>query len=167
MALQLINAMATTCPCHLLSHHAAGGMPGPSLTLTDKPAKQERFWFCMAPANLRNPRIAAALLQFATRYAARQMVALDVAMPTSTPSSADGLMEMEATHQVRLSVHLQCFPVQFVHGSCQHSGIQIGSSSWAIVLFDAKGAGRELAHVHIHMHMLTIMHRPLSLHRCA
>ena len=53
----------------------------------------------MAPANLRNPSIAAALLQFATRYAAKQPVAVDVAIPASVPNSAEGLMDTEATHQ--------------------------------------------------------------------
>ena len=54
----------------------------------------------MAPANMRDPRIAAALLQFATCYASRQVVSLDIAISSKVPKTADGLMEMEATHQV-------------------------------------------------------------------
>ena len=54
----------------------------------------------MAPANMRDPRIAAALLHFATRYAARETVSLDMTHPTRAPKSPDGLMEMEASHQV-------------------------------------------------------------------
>ncbi|KAK9815173.1 hypothetical protein WJX73_009704 [Symbiochloris irregularis] len=61
---------------------------------------QDRFLFCMAPANLRDPRVASALLHFATRYAAREAVTLDMHAPMAAPKSSDGLMEMELTHQV-------------------------------------------------------------------
>lgn len=60
----------------------------------------------MAPANLRDARVAAALLQFATRYAAQQTVPFDVAIPGGVPGSPDKLMAMEATHQVsRIGPH--------------------------------------------------------------
>jgi hypothetical protein len=62
---------------------------------------QERFWFCMAPCNLRNPAGSAALLRFAERYAARQPVSAEVAFRARVPATSDELHDLEAAHQVR------------------------------------------------------------------
>lgn len=69
-----------------------------------------RFDFCMAPANIRDPRMAAALLHFAARYAHGLPATLDIALPDTPPSTAEELRHVEATHQVCLvveSVHAQ------------------------------------------------------------
>ena len=61
---------------------------------------QERLSFCMAPVNLRDPRIAAAMLQFATRYADKQPVELRVDVQQSLPRTPQELQQMETVHQV-------------------------------------------------------------------
>lgn len=61
---------------------------------------QERFWFCMAPANLRNPVSSAALMRFAKKYAAREPVGADVPFKEKTPMTSEELCELEAVHQV-------------------------------------------------------------------
>ncbi len=85
---------------------------------------QERYWFCMAPANLRNPVAAAALARFAARYAARQPVTADVAFRERPPLTSDELCDLEAAHQVR------CSPLA-------HSGFrgeQVGSAKSQVLL---------------------------------
>lgn len=54
----------------------------------------------MAPANIRDPRMAAALLHFAARYAHGLPAGLDIALPNTPPSTAEELRHIEATHQV-------------------------------------------------------------------
>ena len=54
----------------------------------------------MAPVNLRDPRMASALLQFATRYAAKQVVHLGIRDREGLPGTPDELQHMEVTHQV-------------------------------------------------------------------
>ena len=60
---------------------------------------KERYDFAMAPANMRDPRIAAALLQFAARYAAGGVVDCVLALPRRDPQNVDELRHMEAAHQ--------------------------------------------------------------------
>ncbi len=67
----------------------------PNLSLKD------RYDFCMAPANASDPRMAAALLQFATRYAANAMVDCLLAIPTKPPENVEELRHLEAAHQAR------------------------------------------------------------------
>lgn len=62
---------------------------------------QERFWFCMAPANLRNPVASAALMRFAQKYAARKPVGADIHFSQKTPATSEEMCEMEAVHQVQ------------------------------------------------------------------
>ncbi len=64
-------------------------------------AVQERFWFCMAPANLRNPVAAAALMRFAKKYAAREPASADVPFKEKMPTTSEELCELEAVHQVQ------------------------------------------------------------------
>jgi hypothetical protein len=54
----------------------------------------------MAPANLRNPVSAAALLRFAQKYAAKQIVPVDVPWKDRVPKTSEELCELEAAHQV-------------------------------------------------------------------
>ena len=54
----------------------------------------------MAPANIRDSRMAAALLHFAARYAHGLPATLDVALPQEPPKTAEELRHIEATHQV-------------------------------------------------------------------
>ena len=61
---------------------------------------QERFWFCMAPANLRSPSSAAALMHYAKKYAARQPVSADITFREKMPTTPEELCELEAAHQV-------------------------------------------------------------------
>lgn len=76
----------------------------------------------MAPANLRDPRVASALLHFATRYAERETVTLDMHAPMTAPKSSDGLMEMEATHQVWTAARTLAFAA-CVHQQLPLSGV--------------------------------------------
>lgn len=59
----------------------------------------------MAPANLRNPVSAAALLRFAQKYAAKQIVPVDVPWKDRVPKTSEELCELEAAHQVCLLFH--------------------------------------------------------------
>ncbi len=62
----------------------------------------------MAPANLRNPVAAAALLRFAQKYAAKQQVPVDVPWKDRVPQTSQELCDLEAAHQV-CSLLLQRF----------------------------------------------------------
>ena len=68
-------------------------------------AVQERFWFCMAPANLRSPVSAAALMRFAQKYAARKPVSADIPFKEKTPATSEEMCELEAVHQVQPASH--------------------------------------------------------------
>ncbi|BDA46196.1 ATP-dependent RNA helicase SUPV3L1, mitochondrial [Coccomyxa sp. Obi] len=70
------------------------------LAKVDGLSLQERFWFCMAPANLRNPVLSAALLRFAQKYAAKETVAADISWKDRIPQTSEDLCELEAAHQV-------------------------------------------------------------------
>lgn len=59
-----------------------------------------RFDFCMAPAQIRDSRMAAALLHFAARYSNGMPATLDIALPSQVPVTAEELRQIEATHQV-------------------------------------------------------------------
>ncbi len=61
-----------------------------------------RFDFCMAPAQMRDSRMAAALLHFASRYAHGMPAALELALPDQVPTTAEELRHIEATHQVHI-----------------------------------------------------------------
>ena len=54
----------------------------------------------MAPVNIRDPRMAAALLHFAARYAHGMPATLDIALPDLVPITSEELRHIEATHQV-------------------------------------------------------------------
>ena len=61
----------------------------------------------MAPANIRDSRMAAALLHFAARYSNGMPATLDIALPDQVPATAEELRHIEATHQV-CQRRLQC-----------------------------------------------------------
>ena len=63
---------------------------------------QERYWFCTAPANLHDTDSAAELLRFASSFAARQPVLLDVSRAGSVrvPNTAEQLRTLETRHNV-------------------------------------------------------------------
>ena len=54
----------------------------------------------MAPAQIRDSRMAAALLHFAARYSNGMPATLDIALPDQVPATAEELRQIEATHQV-------------------------------------------------------------------
>ena len=60
----------------------------------------------MAPANIRDARMGAALLHFAARYAHGLPATLDIALPHTPPTTAEELRHVEATHQVSLGLVL-------------------------------------------------------------
>ena len=68
---------------------------------------QERWWFALAPANMRSPKAVAALVHFAAQYAARKVVTLDVLVPKFSPRNADELFVLEDAHSVRAA----CVPL--------------------------------------------------------
>ena len=92
---------------HLFTTSVMGECPAPLTAPWAHAPPQERYWFCMAPANLRNPVSAAALARFATRYAARQPVAADVAFRERPPATSDELCDLEAAHQVPRLIRLR------------------------------------------------------------
>lgn len=63
---------------------------------------QERYWFCTAPATLHDTDSAAELLRFASSFAARQPVLLDVSRAGSVrvPNTAEQLRTLETRHNV-------------------------------------------------------------------
>lgn len=62
---------------------------------------QDRYNFCMAPVNIRDPLAVGEILQHARRYAAGQRVPLDVDVPSGAPSNHHELKVLEMAHQVR------------------------------------------------------------------
>ncbi|DBA92452.1 TPA: hypothetical protein ACH3X1_002686 [Trebouxia sp. C0004] len=66
----------------------------------DNLSLEDRFDFCMAPAQIRDSRMAAALLHFAARYSNGMPATLDIALPDQVPVTAEELRQIEATHQV-------------------------------------------------------------------
>ncbi|KAL0019761.1 hypothetical protein WJX79_003104 [Trebouxia sp. C0005] len=66
----------------------------------DNLSLEDRFDFCMAPAQIRDSRMAAALLHFAARYSSGMPATLDIALPDQVPTTAEELRQIEATHQV-------------------------------------------------------------------
>ena len=59
----------------------------------------------MAPANLRSPASAAALMLYAKKYAARQPVSADISFREKMPTTPEELCELEAAHQVLCHKH--------------------------------------------------------------
>ena len=64
---------------------------------------QERYWFCIAPANLRNAVSSAALMRFAKKYVAREPVEADISFEEKIPATSEEMCELEAVHQVKLT----------------------------------------------------------------
>ena len=84
----------------------------------------------MAPANIRDPRMGAALLHFAARYAHGLPAKLDIALPDTPPTTAEELRHVEATHQVCLVVQVVGAEAPFMSGPyhlCLH-GYQLTCS---------------------------------------
>ena len=93
------------------------------------PWAQERFCLCMAPANLRSPASAAALMLYAKKYAARQPVSADITYREKMPTTPEELCELEAVHQVlchKLRWIDSCSELPFLSGLV--SPVQCGTS---------------------------------------
>lgn len=85
--------------------HSSLILKGSSLEVCPSQAcslSQEKFTFCNAPVNVREPRQTACLLHFATRYANKLPVNLEVVATDKVPATADELQHMESLHQVQL-----------------------------------------------------------------
>ena len=61
---------------------------------------EDRYRFAMSPCNTRIPSAMAALLHFATAYAARTPVPLDMAVPERVPANSEELRRLEESYQV-------------------------------------------------------------------
>eukprot|EP00887_Chlorella_sp_A99_P002877 scaffold6.g2877.t1 len=61
---------------------------------------KDMYSFCTAPASATDPRLGAALLQFAARYSRGMPVTLGVAVPRRLPANVEELKHLEAAHQV-------------------------------------------------------------------
>jgi ATP-dependent RNA helicase SUPV3L1/SUV3 len=72
---------------------AAGVLAGLSLSLADS------YSFCTAPASSRDPRLTAALLHYAARYARGHPVVMPVLLPSLVPANAAEMAHFEAAHQ--------------------------------------------------------------------
>ena len=64
---------------------------------------EDRYRFAMSPCNTRNAAAMTSLLHFATAYAARTPVPLDVPVPDRVPASSEELKRLEETYQVLCS----------------------------------------------------------------
>lgn len=64
------------------------------MTLTD------RFTFCMAPVNLRNPLARRVYIDYATAHARNESVALDIYLPKYAPQTAEALRDVEIKAQI-------------------------------------------------------------------
>jgi len=96
----------------------------------------EMFTLCMAPATLKDSRIAAALLHFARQYAAGQPSTLDIHLGDAVPTNAAELQELEAAYQiVSLWLWLSC---RFVEGAFpgRETAVAMGEHICALI---AKG----------------------------
>ncbi|KMZ56797.1 ATP-dependent RNA helicase, mitochondrial (SUV3) [Zostera marina] len=71
----------------------------PNLTL------EERFNFCFAPVNIRNPKAMYHLLNFASRYSEKRPVNFEFDVPKSSAQNDSELLDLEGKHQV-LSMYL-------------------------------------------------------------
>lgn len=61
---------------------------------------KDRYDFCMAPVNLRDPVAVGEVLGHARRYAAGKRVPLDVQLPSQSPTNHHELRVWETAHQV-------------------------------------------------------------------
>ena len=70
--------------------------------------------FCNAPVRVKEPKHAAVLLHFATTYASKQPVELQVRAPDGVPETPEQLHHMENLHQARYSApHFRA--IHFLH----------------------------------------------------
>ena len=89
---------------------------------------QEKFTFCNSPVNVREPRQTACLLHFATRYARKLPVNLEINVPERIPSGADELQQMEGLHQATL-LALLSLPFECIRYCLHCSNLQLAISS--------------------------------------
>lgn len=61
---------------------------------------QDRYNFCMAPVNIRDPNAVGEILDHARRYAAGQRVPLDMDLPSTAPTNHHELRIFENAHQL-------------------------------------------------------------------
>lgn len=61
---------------------------------------KDRFTFCMAPANLRNPLARRVYIDYATAHALDQSVKLDIYLPKHAPQTAESLRDVEIKAQI-------------------------------------------------------------------
>ncbi|KAJ6806100.1 ATP-dependent RNA helicase SUV3L, mitochondrial [Iris pallida] len=66
---------------------------------------EDRFNFCFAPVNIRDPKAMFHLLKFASHYSQNQPVGLAVGMPKGSARNDSELLDLETKHQV-LSMYL-------------------------------------------------------------
>jgi hypothetical protein len=63
-------------------------------------ALPDAYNFSCAPASATDPRLAAALLHFASKYAGGTPCTLDIHIPNAVPANIDELRHLESAHQV-------------------------------------------------------------------
>lgn len=61
---------------------------------------QDRYNFCLAPVNIRDPLAVTEILEHARRFAAGKRVPLDVDLPSGSPANHHELKVLETAHQV-------------------------------------------------------------------
>lgn len=61
---------------------------------------KDRFTFCMAPVNLRNPLARRVFIDYATAHAQDQSVQLDIYLPKYAPQTAESLRDVEIKAQI-------------------------------------------------------------------
>lgn len=66
---------------------------------------EDRFNFCFAPVNIRDPKAMYHLLKFASSYSQKVPVGIAMGMPKGSAQNDSELLDLESRHQV-LSVYL-------------------------------------------------------------
>ncbi|KAH7683964.1 RNA helicase protein [Dioscorea alata] len=66
---------------------------------------QERFNFCFAPVNIRDPKAMYHLLRFASHYSEKRLVGIAMGMPKGSAKNDAELLDLETKHQI-LSMYL-------------------------------------------------------------
>lgn len=72
----------------------------PGLTL------KERYNFCFAPVNIRDPKAMYHLLRFASYYSQKKPVSIAMGMPRGSAKNDAELLDLETKHQVSSSLYL-------------------------------------------------------------
>lgn len=64
---------------------------------------EDRFNFCFAPVNVRDPQSMGALYRYATAFSQKIPVHVEMGVPSSSARDEFELLDLEARHQVNIT----------------------------------------------------------------